>query len=627
MLQLRNEQAVDVQPIPTAIERAMRVMIPHFRHQSRDLVGRDIGRIGQDRVEFFRLVIEPVADLETRAPREAQFFRVGLRLLDGARRYVDAEAGRMRQFVQQGQQQAAAARAEIEDMRRVFSVQRPERGFDQRFAVRARFQGRFVKPEIQAPEFAPPEDARDGSCAARRAITCSMRYNSSAASSRSDWLSNCARSRPSAWPTSRCASSDGLSMPAADRVRSASLIEAAASRCAQLRQFFRFVARGQFVDEGVEAGAVQDLVDIVERQFDAVVADPALREIIGADAFGTVARSHLALAFGRMRGVERAALAVRKGSRAGFHRLGAVLVLRTFVLHRDDDAGRQMGDAHRAFGFVDMLAARAGGTKDVDFQIFFVDRDIDIFHFRQDGDGRGGGMHAARSLRLRHALHAMHAGFELQPREDALAADLGDAFLEPAEIGLRDFKRLEPPAATAAYLRYISNRTAANNAASSPPAAGGFREWRCVRRRYPSAAEVSARVFQAAGFAARSSSISRFASACISGSASMASASASSRCARAGRKWPRDTGVRSEYSFDNLANSSRRQAGLRQRIAQFVMPRQNAGEGFGERHGGVVAEKHVAGRGGSILPELVLFILAETVIHFCHYRSIIYKLS
>ena len=106
------------------------------------------------------------------------------------------------------------------------------------------------------------------------------------------------------------------------------------------------------------------------------------------------------------------------------HRLGLVLVLRLLVLLLHDQAGRQMGDAHGAVGGVDRLAARAAGAEHVDAQVLVVDLDVDLLGLRQHGHGRGGGVDAPAGLGLRHALHAVHAGLEFQPREHAAAVDV-----------------------------------------------------------------------------------------------------------------------------------------------------------------------------------------------------------
>ena len=96
-----------------------------------------------------------------------------------------------------------------------------------------------------------------------------------------------------------------------------------------------------------------------------------------------------------------------------------------------------MGDAHAEFGLVDVLAAGALRAHRIDLQIGFVDVDIDVLGFRQNGDGRRRGMDAALRLGFRHALDAMHAGFEFQPRENAASGDLGDDFLVAARSCLR----------------------------------------------------------------------------------------------------------------------------------------------------------------------------------------------
>src|SRR5690606_25741248 len=62
----------------------------------------------------------------------------------------------------------------------------------------------------------------------------------------------------------------------------------------QSRKLFRLIAGNQPHDDLVERLARHDLFDLVKRQIDAVVCDPALREVIGADPFRPVARPDLA---------------------------------------------------------------------------------------------------------------------------------------------------------------------------------------------------------------------------------------------------------------------------------------------------------------------------------------------
>ena len=86
--------------------------------------------------------------------------------------------------------------------------------------------------------------------------------------------------------------------------------------------------------------AVQDRVDLVERQVDPVVGDPSLRKVVGADSL--------------------AALLVEEPRGEHRHRLGAIAVLRAIVLALHDDPCRKVRDAHRGVGLVDVLATGSG---------------------------------------------------------------------------------------------------------------------------------------------------------------------------------------------------------------------------------------------------------------------------
>ena len=121
-------------------------------------------------------------------------------------------------------------------------------------------------------------------------------------------------------------------------------------------------------------------------------------------------------------------------------------MLRAFFLHRDHDAGRQMGDADRRFRLVHVLAAGAAGAHRVDLQIGFVDVEVDLLRLRQHGDGRRRGVDAPLRFGRRHALHAMHAALVFEPREGAASGDLGDDFLVAARRALAHGEHLDLPA-------------------------------------------------------------------------------------------------------------------------------------------------------------------------------------
>src|SRR5690606_6054858 len=116
------------------------------------------------------------------------------------------------------------------------------------------------------------------------------------------------------------------------------------------------------------------------------------------------------------------------------HRLGAVAVLAALVLHGDDDAGGQVRQPHGRIGLVDVLAAGPTRTINVDAQVLVLDLHVDLGRLGHHRDGGGGSVDAPAALGHRHTLHAMHAAFELELGEHTGADDLGDHFLEAAEV-------------------------------------------------------------------------------------------------------------------------------------------------------------------------------------------------
>ncbi len=135
-------------------------------------------------------------------------------------------------------------------------------------------------------------------------------------------------------------------------------------------------------------------------------------------------------------GLCRAGFAVLDARHQDRHRAILVLVLRTAVLAFGNDAGRQVGDAHRRLGLVDVLAAGAGGAVDVDADILGADDHVaDLVGLGHHRDGAGRGMDAPLRLGFRHPLHAVPAGLELEFRIHAAADQAHDHFLVAAQVG------------------------------------------------------------------------------------------------------------------------------------------------------------------------------------------------
>ena len=111
-----------------------------------------------------------------------------------------------------------------------------------------------------------------------------------------------------------------------------------------------------------------------------------------------------------------------------------------------------MGDPHRRVGGVHALPARAGGPVDVDAQVLLVDLDLDVLGLGVDEHAGGGGVHPPLRLGDRHALHPVHAAFELQLRPHAVRAGVGLGLhrdgdvLEAAEVGFGAVQHLGLPA-------------------------------------------------------------------------------------------------------------------------------------------------------------------------------------
>src|SRR5207302_7573234 len=155
----------------------------------------------------------------------------------------------------------------------------------------------------------------------------------------------------------------------------------------------------------------------------AVVGEAVLGEVVGADLLGALAGADLGAARGGLLGLLPLALQLVEPRAQDAHRLVLVLELRLLVLHRDDDAGRDVRDAHRGIGRVHRLPARAGRAVDVDLQVVRVDVDLDLLRLRHDGDRGRRGVDASLALGVGHALHAVRPTLVLEDGVRAVALD------------------------------------------------------------------------------------------------------------------------------------------------------------------------------------------------------------
>ena len=74
-------------------------------------------------------------------------------------------------------------------------------------------------------------------------------------------------------------------------------------------------------------------------------------------------------------------------------------MLAALVLTRHDDTARQVRDAHRGLGLVDVLAAGARGTVDIHLEVRGIDLDLDVVvDLRRDEHRGEGGMAAVARI-------------------------------------------------------------------------------------------------------------------------------------------------------------------------------------------------------------------------------------
>src|SRR5690606_9527649 len=123
------------------------------------------------------------------------------------------------------------------------------------------------------------------------------------------------------------------------------------------------------------------------------------------------------------------------------------LVLAAVVLAFDHDAARNVRDAYRRIGLVDVLAASARGAEGVDAQVGRVD--VHILHlvgFRHHGHGAGRSVDATLGFGGGHALHAMAARLELEPRISTMPDDARDHLAIAAKLRFGGRDDLDLPA-------------------------------------------------------------------------------------------------------------------------------------------------------------------------------------
>ena len=163
-----------------------------------------------------------------------------------------------------------------------------------------------------------------------------------------------------------------------------------------------------------------------------MVRNPALREVICAYALAAVARTYLALALVRL-GLRRLALVkLQQPAFEHAHGLVAVLMLAALVLALHHKPRRYVRNPYCAFGFVNVLSARAAASVCVYLQIVGVYFNLHVLRLRQYRNSRRARVYAPLRFRLRHALHPVHSAFKLHAAVCALSLKREHNFLHAA---------------------------------------------------------------------------------------------------------------------------------------------------------------------------------------------------
>ena len=143
-----HDAAIGGKPVRTAVERGRRIVIAHLWGERGHIGRRQIRWVGHHQVKTALDGLEPVRSEEGRTVPDTKNLGIGPRQLKRAQADIDGDAARPRQLRQQGDEDAAAPGAEIEELQRplaqALAVDQCQRGLDQRLGVRARIGRAFA---------------------------------------------------------------------------------------------------------------------------------------------------------------------------------------------------------------------------------------------------------------------------------------------------------------------------------------------------------------------------------------------------------------------------------------------------------------------------------------------------
>src|SRR5262245_58119852 len=141
------------------------------------------------------------------------------------------------------------------------------------------------------------------------------------------------------------------------------------------------VVRAQRVDHVVDV-SVDDRLQVVLGEPDPVIGQPILREVVGADLVGAIARLHLLAPRLALGSLLLLALDLEQLRAQDLHRLVLVLVLRLLVLAAHLEPRRLVQDLHGRVSRIHRLTAWSARARHLDLEILLLDPDVDLFRLR-----------------------------------------------------------------------------------------------------------------------------------------------------------------------------------------------------------------------------------------------------
>mmetsp|Transcript_29273 Transcript_29273/g.50075 ORF Transcript_29273/g.50075 Transcript_29273/m.50075 type:complete len:367 (+) Transcript_29273:74-1174(+) len=207
------------------------------------------------------------------------------------------------------------------------------------------------------------------------------------------------------------------------------------SALCQLFQALLLVERDALLHDHVDVARH----DRVERKVgrETVVGAARVLVVVRPNLLRARSRAHLHLACGGDLGGLLLLLHGEELRAQHLHRELLVLQLRALLRHEEADARRLVRQVDRRLHLVHVLPAGAARARRVHLDVARVNLDGHLVHLGHDRHGGRRGVDPPLRLRRRHALHAVHAGLELELRVDGVALDLDGGVAAAPRLGVR----------------------------------------------------------------------------------------------------------------------------------------------------------------------------------------------